>query len=366
MKKTSVSQQQIARDLGVSQTLVSMVLNGRRHGVSEQSCKKILDHARKSGYRPKGIATEFLSTSDNTKSVGFILRAGATLYSQSPFFGHVQHGMHEYLAENEGALVFMGNEDSLDVQRLKGLKHPETFVGLVILGEVSRQFLQAILKLHAKIITVSCQYPGLCDSIVPNEEQAADRLVEHLLDLGHERFAWVGGNKGSQRAHSRFKALESALHLRKIKLESRFCCDAGTGDRRDGSHTAEAIFKEAAHEGAGPTAWICFNGVMARGVVSYLTSQDLEVPGDVSVAAFDATRVCNEEHPTLTAASTSPELMGRMVAKRLLDKSDSTEESFVDTVLPAELVLGESTGPVKPLLIGQKPSVGRTPHASQL
>ena len=163
MKRTRVSQNQIARYLGVSQTLVSMVLNGRRQGVSEKSCQRILDHARRRGYRPKGIATELLATSGLSRSVGFILRSGATLYSQSPFFGHVQHGMHEYLSAKGSSLIFMGNENDLNVQRLESLRNPEAFVGLVILGEVSRHFLQAILKLHSKIMTVSCRYPGLCD-----------------------------------------------------------------------------------------------------------------------------------------------------------------------------------------------------------
>lgn len=345
MKKVRVSQQQIARDLGVSQTLVSMVLNGRRKGVSEKSCQKILDYARKSGYRPKGISTEFLNTPTLPKSVGFILRAGATLYSQSPFFGHVQHGLHDYLTEQGGSLVFMGVENDLDVRRIESLRNPEAFAGLVILGEVSRSFLQAILKLHSKIITISCQYPGLCDSVVPNEEQAADQLVQHLMDLGHERFAWLGGNEGSQRATSRLKAVEGALHLRKASLDSKFCFEAKSGDRRDGNQLAEAVL-EASKGSQPPTAWISFNGVMARGAVSCLAAKGLKVPGDISVAAFGGTRVCEEEHPTLTSAFTSPELMGRAAAMRLLEEKDGEQNSFVDTVLSSKLVVRESTGEV--------------------
>jgi len=345
MKKGRVSQQQIARDLGVSQTLVSMVLNGRRKGVSDKSCQKILDHARRSGYRPKGIAAEFLNSHAPSKSVGFIMRSGATFYNQSPFFGHVQHGLHEYLANNEGSLVFMGNENDLDVKRLESLQNPEAFVGLVVLGQVSRSFLQAILKLHSRIVTISCQYPGLCDSVVPNEEQSADLLVQHLMDLGHKRFAWLGGNKGTQRTIGRLKAIESALHLRGASIDPKFCIEAESGDRREGSQVAEALLQASGNEGP-PTAWISFNAVMARGAISLLTSKGFKVPGDISVAAFDATRVCEEEHPTLTAASTSPERMGRVAAERLLNERPDDESSFVDIVLPSELAVRESTAAV--------------------
>jgi LacI family transcriptional regulator len=85
---------------------------------------------------------------------------------------------------------------------------------------------------------------------------------------------------------------------------------------------------------------------MARGAVSYLANQGLKVPDDISVAAFDQTRVCEEEHPTLTGAATSPEMMGRVAAEMLLQSSDKEANRFTDTVLSAELIPRESTGQV--------------------
>ena len=92
MKKSRISQQQIAKDLGVSQTLVSMALNGRRNAVSKESYEEIWRYARRRGYQPKGMAPELLPAAKST-SVGFVLRTGVKLYNQSPFFGHVQHGL---------------------------------------------------------------------------------------------------------------------------------------------------------------------------------------------------------------------------------------------------------------------------------
>ena len=343
MRGIRISQQQIAKDLGVSQTLVSMVLNGRRKGVSEKSYEKIWDHARRMGYRPKGINTELLGSSSANKSVGLILRAGSTLYSQSPFFGHVQHGLHAYLAEKNISLLYLGVENDLDVERLKTLENPDNFLGLVILGQVSRPFLQAICKLDSRVVTISCQYSGVCNSILPNEEQSAELLVQHLMEKGHEHFAWIGGNAGTQRATSRLNAVKSALHLRGIELESKFCIEAESGDRLDGSQVANSILK-AANGGTLPTAWICFNGPIARGVVSTLMFKGISVPDDVSVVAFDGTRVCEDEHPTLTAAATSPELMGRVAAEHLIEANEQSAKRLSDVILSAELTIRESSG----------------------
>ncbi|MFT5836651.1 MAG: LacI family transcriptional regulator [Candidatus Azotimanducaceae bacterium] len=345
MKKIRISQQQIARDLGVSQTLVSMVLNGRRSGVSEKSYDKIWGHARKMGYRPKGIDTELMASPVTTKSVGFLLRTGATLYNQSPFFGHLQHGLHTYLTQKNISLLFLGTEDDLEVQNLENLGNPNNFLGLVVMGEVSRSFLQAICKLDSRVVTISCQYSGLCNSVLPNEEQAAELLVQHLMEHGHKHFAWVGGNRNTQRANSRLKAIQSALHLRDASIDPKFCIESESGDHRDGSQIAEALL-EAAGSDPIPTAWISFNGVMARGAISLLRRKGLSVPSDISVAAFDGTRVCEDEHPTLTAAATSPELMGRVAAELLLDLKDAEDNRFSDLILSAELNERESTAAV--------------------
>src|ERR1700722_414048 len=133
MKERSVSQQRIARDLGVSQALVSLVLNGKRENISDESYKRIWDYAVKMGYRPKGMQLGQNSTA--VTSVGFILRAGLRLYTQSNFFSHVQHGMHLALQERGLNTVFLGAEDDLDDTTLKRKLRRGDLFGVVILGQ---------------------------------------------------------------------------------------------------------------------------------------------------------------------------------------------------------------------------------------
>lgn len=344
MKKVRISQKQIARDLGLSQTLVSMVLNGRRKGVSESSYQQIWDHARRVGYRPKGMDTEFLGEPVVT-TVGVILRSGINLGSQSPFFGHLQDGLHEYLVAHGHTVVFLGSEEKLDVEKLRqSYGSRRAFHGLVIFGEVKRAFVHALKVLEPRIVSVSAKYPGLCHSVIYNEEQSAELLVQHLTDLGHHQFAWLGGNRGTQRGEQRYDAAISALHLRKITIPPPFRAFADGGDRIDGRQAAEKIFS-AMTKRAHPTAWICFNGLMARGAANYLLQMGVRIPEDISIATFDRTRICVEEHPTLTGASADPEELGRVAGELILKSSGTANETLSDCVLPSSLITRESTGP---------------------
>jgi LacI family transcriptional regulator len=95
-----------------------------------------------------------------------------------------------------------------------------------------------------------------------------------------------------------------------------------------------------------PTAIVCFNGVMARGATNALLQDGWKLPRDLSLVAVDATRVCVEESPRITGASANPEQMGRKAAELLLASTGEDTESYHNVVLAAQLVLGETSGPV--------------------
>jgi len=346
VKKARISQQQIARDLGVSQTLVSMALNGRKNSVSEQSYREIWEYARRSGYRPKGMAPELLAANGKASSIGFVMRSGAKLYSQSPFFGHVQHGLHEYLAAQGIALVLLGMENDLDAGKLRELyANAGSLGGIIVMGEVERPFLRALKQIEPRIVSVSAQYSGLCHSVLSNEEQAADQIVSHLVDLGHRKFGWLGGNEGMQRAQSRFDAVASALRVRDLHLDPKFCRWVKHSDRQDGRLAAELMLKAAPLDHQ-PTAWICFNGTMARGATNLLLQEGIRIPADISVATFDRTRILKEEAPTLTGANADPEEIGRVAGELLVENNQVGKGRYADIILDSKLSVGESTGKV--------------------
>ncbi len=344
MKKARVSQLQIARDLGVSQTLVSMVLNGRQAGISEESYQSIWNHARRIGYRPKGMDPSAVGGGEESQIIGFVLRAGLMLHTQSNFFGHVQHGLHEFLAGRGLSLTFLGSEERLDARELKtAYAGPRRLRGLVVMGEVKAAFLHALRQLEPRIVSVSAQYSGLCHSVLSNEQQAGEQIVEHLTQLGHRSFAWIGGSRGMQRSRERSQAIRNALHLRSLELDPRFWVESDAADRLEGHEAAQSLLKAAGTRHR-PTAWICFNGLMARGAANYLLQQGLRIPRDVSLAAFDRTRICLEEHPTLSAGGAEPESMGRVAGECILRSTGLPDEAFSDTVLASEFHPRESTG----------------------
>jgi LacI family transcriptional regulator, galactose operon repressor len=339
-KKVSVSQQRIAHELGVSQALVSMVLNGKRENISADSYQRIWDHALKIGYRPKGM--QLNGNGGLITNVGFILRSGLRLHTQSNFFSHVQHGLHEGLLARGFHSVFLGSEDDLGVRTVQQKLRQNQVFGLAVLGQVDEKFLKAIKAVQPNLVAISVSYPGICHSVMPNEKQALSLLVDHLMELGHSRFAWIAGDKGLHYNLRRHARLDEALNQHGLKLADKFTVNVELGDRLGGWKAAEIMLGQISRKSF-PTAWICANGLMARGVINCLTQNQWRIPEEISVVAVDATRVCEEEHPQITGAHADPEKIGVTAADLLLKRADSEDDSLMDVLLPSRLTVRETS-----------------------
>lgn len=339
-KRENISQQRIAQDLGVSQALVSLVLNGKRENISEESYQRIWNHALKIGYRPKGM--QLTSDRAPATSVGFILRAGLRLHTQSNFFSHVQHGLHAGLLARGYHSMFLGSEDDLGVRSVQQMLRRHQLFGVAVLGQVSPEFIQAIKAVQPNLVTVSVSYPGHCHSVMPNEKQAIEQLVSHLTELGHRQFVWIAGDKGLDYNIRRHAGLVEALETRGLKLPQKFSIDVESGDRLGGWKAGEILLGQITRNKF-PTACVCGNASTARGVINCLMQKGWRVPEDISVVAIDATRICVEENPQITGSHADPEKTGVTAAELLLRSADFKDGMLSDVILPSQLTIRETS-----------------------
>ncbi len=342
--RRKVSQQRIARDLGVSQALVSLALNGRKEGINPDTYREIWDHALKLGYQPKGMRSAESPDGAHQRQVGLILRAGLNIHNQGSYFGLVLHGLHTALAERGFAAVFIGSEDTLDRKRLNTF-FPEnhSLKGVVLLGEVAPGFIKELRRFERRIVDVSARHPGLCHSVIGNENQSLELLIAHLRTLGHERIGWLGGNVALNRHQMRYDAYRACLQQHDLPFDERYCVRLVQGDRAEGGEAILSLLPLAKRRDF-PTAFVCYNTLMAAGAVKALDREGWAVPDRCSIAAADNSRLAAAESPRITVAGSDAEKLGSVAARLILDTTGGDDESFNDLILPSQLVPGESTG----------------------
>lgn len=342
-----VSQQQIAQALGYSQSLVSKVLNNRGAKVPTETARKIWEFARSLDYRPRGIDLNLLvADSISTHMVGFVLRAPLRLTSGSPIFIHAHEGMHNYLRRKNILSVFLGTEGEVDADVLTAtLQRQKMLLGIVLMGQMQPGFVRQLATAGKPIVFVSGQLTGLAHSVHSNLPQAGEQLVEHLHQLGHRRFAWVGSSHSPTSNTRHRTAFSTALEARGLHLPDACVYTGQEANRAEGHLAARELL--AQNRRNPPTAIVCSNGLLARGVVNSLFQLGRRVPDDISVATFDTTHVCMEETPSITGATAPADQLGARAAELIVTRAQSEDRSLSEIGLSTSLTVRESTGPVR-------------------
>src|SRR5713226_8609432 len=94
-----------------------------------------------------------------------------------------------------------------------------------------------------------------------------------------------------------------------------------------------------------PTAVVAVNDLTAVGVIKGLLKAGCRVPQDISVTGFDNTRLAEYSNPSITTVDVHRDMLGKMAADALHELSCSADPHGREYQIPAELILGDSSGP---------------------
>ena len=177
-----------------------------------------------------------------------------------------------------------------------------------------------------------------------NNRRAFQRATEFLLDLGHRRIGLMNGLEFMDFAIRRRKGFEEALAARGLTPDPAIM-------------VSEEMTESAGYRvGLGmlalpqrPTAIIASSMIMGLGLRRAIEERGLRMGRDVSVIIHDdelSYMRNGDDLPIFTATRSSVKEAGRLAAEMLLNVISQPDMAPQHRMLEAELILGQSTGPV--------------------
>ena len=165
--------------------------------------------------------------------------------------------------------------------------------------------------------------------------------AEHLLDLGHERLAYLHALVDRPSIIERAEGFEQAIAERGLQFDRTEqlieCADL----------TYEAGYPQvlrALRRKRRPTALFCANDEMASGALRAAHEMGLVVPRDLSVVGFDDISMSSFTDPPLTTIGLDKEELGARAMRRLLELVEKKGEPGPrKDLVPVQLVLRQST-----------------------
>lgn len=326
----------VAQRAGVAISSASSALNGRP-GVSEATRERVQEAARELGFVPS-LRAKSLSTK-RAYAVGLIVSRNPDVFEEDPFFGGFLAGIESVLGTRGYALVLqMSTTADENSERYRRLARDRRVDG-VFLSEITvddpRIPLLRELRLPAVAIT---EAPTDWEpALVQDNSPVIRELVDHLVGLGHRRFAHVSGP--TEFLHARQRRDVWLAALRSHGIDESIVVE-GDFTYAGGAAAASALMVADSR----PTAVFCANDITAAGFQARAQDLGYSVPEDVSVAGYDGTALGTYVRPALTTLTTSPHALGAIAAEMLLDTIDGlhVENAIAD---PSRLVVRDSTGP---------------------
>jgi LacI family transcriptional regulator len=328
-----VTLRDVALHVGVSVTTVSNVVRNWPH-VSHSTRQKVESAIRELGYRPHSLA-QGLRTGQ-TRAIAFVVPD-----LSNPYFAAIV-SQAETVAYTHGytILVFNSHEDSQHEATCIQLATQRWADGLLIASTV--QGAPAILdKLTIPVVAIDRVPEGYTGPFCsPDHYRVGQLATHHLLALGHERIAHLGGPATAPSAQARQQGYSHALAQHGITYRRMSAASSAWGCE-DGYRAMSALLDTEAP----PTAVFASNDRMAIGALHALDARGLRVPEDVSIVGVDDIEVMRYLNPPLTTVSQPLEAMAEHGIELLLRivHGDALDQQHL--LLEPELIVRQSTAP---------------------
>lgn len=170
----------------------------------------------------------------------------------------------------------------------------------------------------------------------PDYRAGGHLAAEHLLAAGAQRIAFVGGLEGREVTRDRMSGYLAALQSRGLPP----LVLPGRASRAFGRDAAAALLREHPEV----DAVLCFNDLIALGMLSGCAEIGREVGKAFKVVGFDDIEECAQCYPALTTVRCDIARFGEVIARTVLEWLEDGVMPQPETRTPVELVIRASTG----------------------
>lgn len=328
--------QDLAAHAGVSRATVSLVL-GKSPLVAEKTRARVLESARLLGYVYNRGAANLRTR--RTHTIGVAINE-----ITNPYFTELTAAIQRAFLDR-GRMVFVSNSDEEPARQEQFIATMREYNadGLVICPAegTDPSSLRRLGEQGIACVLVSRDVAGSGLDYVGHANQRGMFLItEHLIGLGHRRIAMLGGADLSSTGLERRAGYREALGAHAIPFAPELMVP-GTPSRSFGATAIRQLLRLEEP----PTAAVCFNDVIAFGVMLGLRQIGREPGRDFAVFGYDDLAEAELWTPALSTVRIDSDAIGTAATQLLLDRIEEPGGPPRRVVSQPKLIIRESSCP---------------------
>jgi DNA-binding LacI/PurR family transcriptional regulator len=327
----------VAKEAHVSKSTVSLVINNDPV-VRPETRQRVLDAIERLGYvvnfnarglsakkthligvvlMVEGKSPKSYEFDQETEVFGYDVSIGIPLGLEGTDYGLITERF--FKADQKSSLPRLAQENRTD--------------GLILIGGLfSDDLIEELVSLQIPVVIIGRTHP-LIDSITADYRRGAALGVEHLVETGHRRIAFINCPCGFFSNPHRRQGWEDAVSQSNTHLDGVYTVDADSNTGL-GGYTAMATLLEQDGQIDGV---VTANDGLALGAMRLLLEQGKNLPQDLSLVSYEDSILSGYATVPVTTVSFDKEQMGKAAARLLVKRITEGDRPPQSITLPVTL-----------------------------
>lgn len=337
MVKKYVTLKDIAEEIDLAITTVSKAL--RDHpDINIQTKKNVKKVAKEMGYIKNLSASSLKSNKSNT--IGVILSDNS-----NPFFQQIMTGIEEEAQKKDYKIIYMNSqgEEEKEKNAIKSLLEYRVD-GLIIFPlQNIKEYKKYQIGKNSVLVSWTKGYK-IIDSVSVKEREAFYLATEHLIKTGRKNILFMDNFLyKTGYCIRRFEGYKDALKDYGIKFKEENHITRKDLDKSHRINEGYFAMQEVLNQGKKFDGIVCFNDLMAYGVIKSLHEAQIKIPDQVGIVGFDDLDFSTIIHPSLTSVGYNVINWGRESFKTLLKRLDNPTSAIKNVELDVSISIRGST-----------------------
>ncbi|SFK16417.1 transcriptional regulator, LacI family [Halobacillus dabanensis] len=340
----SVTIKDVAREANVAPSTVSRVISDSPR-ISEQTKCKVRKVMEELGYHLNYNARVLVSQS--TQTIGIVTKVSSVHSFDNPFFSELLRGISDACHEEDYSIYLTtGNTEEAIYNEVVKMVQGKRVDGVIVL--YSREDDKVVPYLR------ECQFPFVMigkpvsqtgeTMFVDNDNiQASKEATEYLMNLGHQRIGFIGGDSHFEVARDRLEGFRQALTNGNLVEDERL-----QKNIQSGFADADQVVEELLREQEPPTGLVITDDYNALTVMRSLTAKGIKLPEDMSIIGFNNTMIARLSNPALTTVDTQSFQLGHESARNLIELLNRPDMIKKSVIIPTIIIERDSCHSIIP------------------
>ena len=327
----------VASAVGVSPTLVSIVLNGKakQYRISENMAKRVLATALEMNYSPNLTAQNLRG--GKSQLIGVIVTD-----ISNPFYSTISRVIEDRASELNYTVLFSSSDENLDnTKRLINVLVNKGVDGLVVVPcDGSEEAVKDLYDDNIPLVLVDRHFPNIDISYsCLNNYKATELATQHLIEQGYQNISVVSYKTNMNHIIKRVEGYENTMIKAGLKDHINLMQINISNQKLEMYEALDYLVRQKNSD-----AIICLTNMLSINAIYCLNEMDITIPEDLAFVGFNRSDVFNLLHSPISYIKQPIEQIANDAINILMEKITHGEKAINSmSIAEPELVIQNST-----------------------